>query len=99
MMVLASCRTTDTTRAGRAGLFENGSYRARAAPALGAATKATIDLSGRARTIRTRIHAAANITIWQDVTGTDDHVDGSSLETLQTVAYATIIFISVRVVW
>jgi len=63
MMVLASCRTTDTTRAGRAGLFENGSYRARAAPALGAATKATIDLSGRARTIRTRIHAAANITI------------------------------------
>ncbi len=71
-------------------IVHDGADRPRAAPALRAAAETAVDLRGGARAVRTRIHAAADVAVGQDIAGTDDHASGPSLEWLKTVADATI---------
>ena len=63
----------DWTAGTEQGFVHDLADRARAAAALSTATKAAIDLTGRAR--RTRVHGGAHFMVGQDVAGTDDHLN------------------------
>jgi len=68
----------------------DGADRTRATPTLRAAAETAIDLRGRARAIGPGIHAGTNISVGEEIAGTDDHAGSLSLERLKTVAVATI---------
>jgi hypothetical protein len=64
--------------AGAERLVDDGLDGPRAATAFGAATKAAIDLLGIARQIIRGADGAADIVIGQDVTGANNHSNGSA---------------------
>ena len=59
--------------AGAERLLDDGLHRARAAAAFDAATEAAIDLPGIARKVVRRADGAADIVVAEDVAGTNDH--------------------------
>ncbi len=63
--------------AGAEGLVDDGLDGARASAAFGAAAEATIDLLGIAGKVRRSVDGAADILVADDVTGTNDHENGS----------------------
>jgi hypothetical protein len=60
------------------GLVDDSLDGTRAATTFGAATEAAIDLLGIARQILRDADGAANIVVGQDVTGTDNHTNGTA---------------------
>jgi hypothetical protein len=69
--------------AGAKGFVDDGLDRACAAAALGAAAKATVNLLGIPRQVRSCTHSTTDIVVAQDVAGTDNH------ETARTLGDAT----------
>jgi hypothetical protein len=70
--------TMRASRAARLGasaerFVHNFADRARASPALSAASQATVDLTGSSRKILRAGDSSADIVVGQNVTGTDDH--------------------------
>ncbi len=96
MLVLVlkrACRGTPSAacaREVRQRVVHDGANGARATPALRAAAETAIDLRGRARAIGPGIHAGADVSVGEEIAGTNDHAGSLSLERLKTVASATI---------